>query len=157
MLDLIRFIWRGALGGAIVPSLFWVYYLLVFFGTPLFWYVLFIAYSLAIPGAIVGAGLWVCALLVERLGLLLRVTIGMAINSAILALGCLTSTNLINQDAQFSRRLIFSSIYYLAVGATAGWICPAAAIFRTEPEPAYWERVRQYEAAQAEHEYWKGN
>jgi len=158
MRDLIRFVWRGALGGAIVPSLFWVYYLLLFFDTPAFWYVLIFSSPLLVPGAIVGVSLWFCALYFERLGLRLRVMIGMATTSAILALGWLASTESvfkIFQDPQYVRRVIFWSVYYLVIGGTAAWICPATTIFRKEPEQSYSERVREYEKAQAEHEYWK--
>ncbi len=155
MKDLLRFVWRGALGGAIIPSLFWAYYLWVFFGTPLFWLVLITSYGLAIPGTIVGVGLWVCALFFDRVGALWRVLIGMAIASTILVLVCLASIDSFTYDSQYFRRLIFSAVFYVAVGGMAGWICPATRIFRKEPELPYWERVREYEAAQAEHEFWK--
>lgn len=159
MRDLIRFVWRGALGGAILPSLVWVYFLVATFPTPLFWLLLITGVGLAIPGAIVGGILWVlCKLFVKRLGILLRIAIGVGINSTILVMELITSDDVFFYDSVNFRRLIFTSIFYLSIGGIAGWTCPAATVFRKkpkEPELTYWERVREYEEAQAEHEFWK--
>ncbi|MEP6819874.1 MAG: hypothetical protein ABJA18_10095 [bacterium] len=155
MRDLIKFVWRGALGGAIVPLLLSTYYLIVIFGTPLFWVYLISSPFLAIPGAIVGVILWICSLFFDRLGIVLRVTIGVAINSMFLVLEWLRSSESFSYDPSYLRRFIFWSTSYLLIGGMAGWLCPAAATWRREPEPPYWERVRQYEAAQAEHDFGK--
>lgn len=154
MRDLIRFVWRGAVGGAIVPSLVVAYYLIILFGSPLFWiFLISFSFSLiAIPGAIVGAVLWICALFRDRLGLILRVMIGMAINSVFLLWEWLRSKETLDYNPQNLRRQISWSAFCLLIGGMAGWLCPATRIYRKEPEPRYWERVRQYEAAQAEHD-----
>ena len=66
--DLTRFIWRGAVGGAILPLLSCAY--LIFFNPPAFFYYVLITFPwLEIPGAIVGATLWIlCARFVDSLG-----------------------------------------------------------------------------------------
>ena len=158
MRDLIRFVWRGALGGAILPSVWLVYYLVVTFGSPIFLLILIIGVGFAVPGAIVGGILWFCALFVDRLGILLRVTIGVALNWSILLVGLITSEDSFLHGSLNFRYLIFAAVYSLSIGGIAGWACPAAAIFRNEPrepELPYWERVREYEAAQAEREFCK--
>jgi hypothetical protein len=152
MRDFIRFVWRGAAGGAILPALSLVVQLILLFGSPLFWVFLISSPYLAVPGAIVGAMLWICALFRDRLGLALRLAIGVAINSVFLLMGLLTSSKTLFYDPQGLRRHIFWSVFYLLIGGMAGLFCPATRIYRREPEPPYWERVRQYEAAQAEHD-----
>jgi hypothetical protein len=154
MRDFIRFVWRGAVGGAIVPSLVVAYYLIILFGSPLFWiFLISFSFSLiAIPGAIVGAVLWICALFRDRLGLVLRVMIGMAIYSVPLLMEWLRSDELLDYSPQSFRRAVVWTAFNLLFGGMAGLLCPATRIYRREPEPPYWERVRQYEAAQAEHD-----
>jgi hypothetical protein len=152
MLDFIRFVWRGA----IVPSLVVAYFLIVL-GSPPFWvFLIYFSFSLlVIPGAIVGAVLWICALFRVRLGLVRRVIIGMAINSVFLLWEWLRSNEILDYNPQNLRRQISWSAFYLLIGGMAGLLCPATRIYRREPELPYLERVRQYEAAQAEHDFRK--
>ena len=161
--DLIRFVWRGAVGGLIVPLL--LYTFLIFpFGPALVFYLLFVSFWLVIPGALVGLTLWfVCTRFVDRLEVIFRMMIGMAVVSTILALVWLYSIFSSRSDlVDFPQlildlpRLIFWLLFNGAsIGLLAGWLCPSTAVFRKEPELSYRERVRQYEEAQAEHEYWK--
>jgi hypothetical protein len=55
----------------------------------------------------------------------------------------------------FPRMILSSLSNGASVGVLAGLFCPAATIYRREPKLSYLERAREYEAAQAEHEYWK--
>jgi hypothetical protein len=160
--DLIRFVLRGGLGGAIVPLFSFIPYWYFFAGPLFLWYLLVVSFCLALPGAVIGAILWfLCARFVDRLGPLSRIMIGLALGSSIMALVwlCLLwSHSGASYDADLLSipRMIRSSLSNGAsVGVLAGLLCPAATIYRREPELPYWERVREYEAAQAEHEYWK--
>ena len=153
MRDLIRFVWRGALGGAILPALIVAYYLFWIFGTPFFWVILISSFFVAVPGAIVGTVLWLCALVFHRISILWRVIIGMATTVTFLLLNGIISAAEFSYDPQFFREQLFSLIYCLAIGGMAGWVCPAARIYQREPELSYRERVREYEAAQAEREF----
>jgi hypothetical protein len=156
MQDLIRFIWRGALGGAIVPSFIYIYYMMMLYGSSLFWVLLIISLSAALPGAVVGATLWfLCVRFVESLGTLLRITIGVSVGSTITALWWIYSAYPYRGDFVDFPRLIFWILFNGAsIGVFAGWLCPAATVFRKEAKLTYWERVREYEAAQAEREHW---
>jgi hypothetical protein len=163
MEDLFRFFLRGALGGAIVPSLFYIYYASMSYGSIFFWYFLVLSLSTLVPGGIVGFGLWVlCVRFVDRLESPSRVLLGMAIVSTIVALELIYFSGSRPQDSidttglivELPRILFWLLINGALTGGLAGWLCPATAVFRREPKPAYLERVREYEAAQAEREYW---
>jgi hypothetical protein len=161
--ELFRFLWRGALGGAIVPSLFYIYYLFMVFGSVFFWYFLILLFFTLIPGAIVGFCLWVlCVRFVERLESLTRVLLAMAIVSTISVLELIYFSSSRPHDSidtpglivELPRILFWLLINGALTGGLAGWLCPATAVFRREPRLTYWERVREYEAAQAERDHW---
>ena len=157
MRDLIRFVWRGALGGAIIPLTWYGYYLIIAWRVPFIRYYLLVSLCItAIPGALVGMVLWLlCFLFVDRLGTFLRIIIGVAIALTIITLpGIPRSQSPLDEPSESLRLIVWILIYGVAVGGLAGWLCPPTMIFRREPEPPYWERVREYEAAQAEREYW---
>jgi|ERR1043166_326576 hypothetical protein len=163
MEELFRFFWRGALGGAIVPSLFYIYYAFLFRGSPLFWYLLVLSLFTLIPGAIVGFILWVlCQRFVERLGSLPRILLGTAIATTIAALELIYfSLSPPHNPLDTGELIVYLAriLFWLIVngfltGGLAGWLCPATSMFRREPRLNYWERVREYEAAQAERDYW---
>jgi hypothetical protein len=150
--DLSRFIWRGALGGMIVPAL----YLFALYGPAFILYFLITSFWLAIPGAIVGAFLWfLCARFVDSLGALLRITIGVVIASTVMTLMSFSTFSSHGDLADLPLLIFWLPLNGASIGVLAGWLCPSATVFRKEPKLTHWERVRQYEEAQAEHDYWK--
>ena len=144
MYDLIRFVWRGTLGGAIVPLFYVARYFLN--DSPLFWFFLIISFWAAVPGAIIGVTLWfLCARVVDRIGAVSRILIGLATGTTIMVVVWMCMP-LIYPGADLLNfpRMIHSSLSNgAAVGVLAGLLCPAATVFRREPELSYWERARQ--------------
>ncbi|HEV7475598.1 MAG TPA: hypothetical protein VGN90_16200 [Pyrinomonadaceae bacterium] len=157
--DLIRFVLRGALGGAIVPLFFVARSFYFLYDSPLFWYFLVISFWAAVPGAIIGMTLWfLCVRFVDRLGAVSRILIGLATGITIMVLVWMFLLWSYPGDSDvlnFPRMILSSLSNGASVGVLAGLFCPAATSYRREREPCYWERVRQYEEAQTEHEYWK--
>jgi hypothetical protein len=143
-----------------MPLFLFGYYAIIFGAAP-GWYFVIICFWGAIPGAIVGAVLWVlCVRFVDSLGALSRITIGVAIASTLVSVLWLYLLWVYSGDSyhddllDFPRMIRASIVNGVPIGALAGWLSPSTTIFRKEPEPPYWERVREYEAAQAERDYW---
>ena len=145
MHDLIRFVWRGTLGGAIVPLFFVARYFLS--DSPLFWFFLIIFFWSTVPSALIGVTLWLlCARFVDRLGAVSRILIGMATGTTIMVLVWMAMLWVYSGDSDLLnlRRMILSSLSNGAsVGVLAGYLCPAATVYRREPELSYLERARQ--------------
>lgn len=156
MYDLIRFVWRGTLGGAVVPLFFVARYLVA--DSPWFWFFLILSFWAMLPGAMIGVTLWfLCVRVVGRIGAVSRILIGVATGTTIMLVVwmCMLLVSPGADLLDFPRMIQSSLSNGAAVGVLAGLLCPAAAVFRREPKLSYLERARQHEAAQAEREYWK--
>jgi hypothetical protein len=153
MNDFISFVCRGALAGSIFPLLFLIFhfgprYGPLFFLGVIFWYLA--------PGAMVGLVMWVCGQVANKPGAILRITIGTAISFPVNA--SLNFSDLVVVirsllDMTFDDilwGLVRILLFCVAIGGVAGFVCPAEKTSKKEPELSYWERLRLYEAAEAE-------
>ncbi|MDQ1727880.1 MAG: hypothetical protein QOD33_5 [Pyrinomonadaceae bacterium] len=162
MKDCLKFVCRAAAGAAIVPVLLWVYYLCGFPATPLFWYFLSVSVGLVIHGATIGAIIWATALFTHHAGALLRLAVGVLLNSAVLTLGLLAAGDswesrsaYLDPESQILPFLILLGGCYLLSGAFAGLACPPGSIYQPEPKQLSWKQVRRYALAEAERDFWQ--
>lgn len=155
MQDLFRFVWRGAVGGMIVPLLLNGSGLL-YFALISLWTLPIIFFYLAIPGAVVGIALWIlCRRAVENIPPIRRAAFGVvtligltglfAIGSYVTGWGSEYPYQGESGLIEWMRWLLLLSIYFLGAGGLAGIMCPARLLVRPEPRLSYRERVELYE------------
>jgi hypothetical protein len=161
MKDFLKFTFRGALGATIMPALLLPYYFIDSNNTGLVWYFLNVGISLTIHGATIGAIVWVCALYLQRLRAILRITIGVAVNSALFGVLWATAGHpwfpeplFMDSSLPTSHFLVLLAAFFALMGGCAGWVCPPNSIYRDQLQPLTWEQVRQYAVAQAEQDFW---
>lgn len=155
MKDFIRFVWRGAAGGMIVPSLLGSYVILYFAFLSL-WTLPIIFCYLAIPGGVVGIVLWIlCKRAVQNITPMRRAVFGVvtligltglfAIGSFVTGWGAESNYQIEYRVVDWMRWALMTSIYYLGTGGLAGAMCPARLLVRPEPRLTYRERMELYE------------
>src|SRR6266852_5209618 len=122
MSDIFRFIWRGALGGVIMPLLLYAYFWIVPYGLLAIWYLPLILVYVAIPGGIVGAILWLfCSRVSPNIGPFQRLLIGAGVVSTIIVLLSLNARlGVRGNEAEVLSVLVWSLIYGTLIGGLAG-------------------------------------
>jgi len=154
MIDLIKFVARGALGGAIFPVLLMIG-LSIPLGPALALVILVaLSYWYLIPGAVVGLALWLIARFGNRLPASVRFGVGTLIPFATLFgafLMSLTSASIELESLPASVAVVvLIAILSSAIGGIAGLACPDGLSRKKEPKLNYWERVALYEMAERE-------
>ena len=154
MIDLIKFVIRGALGGAIFPFVI-ITGLSIYLASDLalgifralsYWYL--------IPGAVIGLTLWVIARFGKPLNLEFRFAVGasipFALLSAILLIGLIAWDESESSLAIALFGFVWIAIASMGIGGIAGLACPNGLSRKQEPKLNYWERVALYEIAERE-------
>ena len=150
MIEFLKYVLRGMLGGMIVPILWSI--LLFGLGGPLFLVSFSDSWKYVLgPGALVGLLIWLCSLVFERLGLIARIATGAGVLSAIAMIRSLDSY-LPNGERppHFGQTLAWFVVNFAVSGALSGLACPGGRFPKREPKLTYRERVRMYEEAEAE-------
>ena len=159
MKDFVRFILRGALGGAMVGATFTLLICLYYFGPSWSLMYLFHPFALAffaVPGAFVGFVLWLITVVIgKRLIAILRVTVGMGVLLTIYFIIVLYELGGHLDRIGFTEFSVSTAVGWLLTwlavsGALAGLASPSRKLFTSEPGLTYWDRVALYEIAQVE-------
>ena len=161
MRDFVRFVLRGAWGGAMASATFTLLIVLYYFGPS--WGVMYLfhpfaLFFFAVPGAFVGFVLWVVtALTGTRLNAILRIIIGMVGMGLLLAMYLviilyeLGDVNRIDlSQFSFSTPVVWLLLWLAVTGGSAGLASPSGKLFTKEAGLTYWERVALFEIAQRE-------
>jgi len=155
MIDLIRFVARGAVAGAILPLVLISALISIFLGPGVALKIfLAVFYWFLIPGAVVGLALWVIARFRKRLPADVRFVVGTLIQFVLV---CVLLLGLISAWSEDKSSLLYVPLCFVwiliasaGVGGVAGVACPDALSRKKEPELTYWERVALYEMAERE-------
>lgn len=159
MKDFVRFMLRGALGGAMAGATFTLLMCFYYFGPSWSLMYLFHPFALAffaVPGAFVGFVLWLIAMVIgKRLIAILRITIGMGVLLTIYFVIVLYElggqVDRIDFNQFSGSMAVWWLLIWLAVsGALAGLASASRMRFNKDAVLNYWERVALYEIAQVE-------
>jgi hypothetical protein len=152
MIDLIKFVVRGALGGAIFPfviaglTLVLAPYIFVVFLGALLWCL--------IPGAVVGLGLWLIARFLKRLRPEVRFGVGTLVVFVtlfgLLLLSWMSASIDYESLPAYVAVVLLTAIVSAGTGGIAGLACPDSLSRKKEPKLNYWERLALSEMAERE-------
>ena len=128
MSDTLRFVWRGAAGGAICPVLLFTYFAILPYGIAMVFYLVFAIHYVVIPGAIVGLVLGFCAHENSEMPWTKRLLVGAATGSIICVLWSLFAS--IDNHGSVARLDILKAIgwtvcYGTLTGGPAGLFSPS--------------------------------
>ena len=159
MKDFVRFMLRGALGGAMAGATFTLSICLYYFGPS--WSLMYLFHPVAlaffaVPGAFVGFVLWLITVVIgKRLIAILRITVGMGVLLTIYFIIVLYELSGHLDRIGFTEFSVSTAVGWLLTwlavsGALAGLASPSRIHFNKDAVLNYWERVALYEIAQVE-------
>ena len=158
MKNLIRFLWRGAVGGMIVPLLLSAP-AIVYLGSISPWTLPLVFFYLAIPGAVVGLVLWILSkrafgnikpIRRAKLGVVTVIVLVVlcAIVSYLTGWGYQSIDQLDYRLIDWVRWFLLRTIGVVGGGGLAGIMCPARLRLKRAPGASNGERIELHEMGQ---------